>query len=74
MFNYLKSFLSDRTIQTKVGSVYSTEKRIQMGIPQGAVIAPILFNILIYDLPKSISKNVELVQFADDICIWIKLL
>ena len=73
MYNYLKTFLSGRTIQTKVGNVYSNERHIQMGIPQGAVIAPILFNILIHDLPKSLSKNVELAQYADDICIWMKV-
>ena len=42
-----------------------------MGIPQGSVIAPILFNILLYDLPKVVSKNVTLVQYADDICMWM---
>ena len=42
-----------------------------MGIPQGSVIAPILFNILTFDLPQTVSKHVTLVQYADDICMWM---
>ena len=44
-----------------------------MGIPQGSVIAPVLFNILMHDLPRKLSKNVVLVQYADDICMWMKV-
>ena len=69
----LKVFLSNGTIEVKVGSTYSAEKSIEMGIPQGSVIAPILFNILISDLPAHVSKNVDLVQYADDICMWTKV-
>ena len=44
-----------------------------MGIPQGSVIAPLLFNILLHDLPSKLSKHVNLVQFADDICFWMNV-
>ena len=44
-----------------------------MGLPQGSVIAPLLFNILIMDLPNIMTKNITLVQYADDICIWMKV-
>ena len=40
--NYIKNHLSNRTIQTKVGNTYSNPRTLQMGIPQGSVIAPIL--------------------------------
>ena len=73
MYDYIKCFLSNRTIQTRVGATYSTYRTLNMGIPQGSVIAPILFNILIHDLPKSVSKNVTLVQYADDICMWMNV-
>ena len=42
-----------------------------MGIPRGSVIAPILFNIMIYDLPKSTSHDNIIAQYADDIAIWV---
>ena len=47
MFQYFKNFLSERCICTRVGKTYSSNKTIDMGIPQGSVIAPILFNISI---------------------------
>ena len=42
-----------------------------MGIPQGSIIAPILFSILIHDLPGALSNTTFVAQFADDIAIWI---
>ena len=42
-----------------------------MGIPQGSVIAPIRFNIIIHDLPKVLSNNTHVAQYADDIAIWV---
>ena len=55
MFQYIKkTFLSERYIYTRVGKTYSYIKNIDMGIPQGSIIAPILFVILIHDLPKAL--------------------
>ena len=42
-----------------------------MGIPQGSIIAPILFNIIIHDVPKVLSNNTHVAQYADDIVIWV---
>ena len=41
-----------------------------MGIPQGSIIAPLLFNIIIHDLPKVLSNN-TCGTYADDIAIWV---
>ena len=35
------------------------------------LIAPTLFNILTFDLAKAVSKHVTIVQYADDICMWM---
>lgn len=74
MYKFISSFLTSRTIQTKVGNSYSSIKTLQMGIPQGSVIAPMLFNILLHDLPSKLSSKVVLVQYADDICMWMPVL
>ena len=42
-----------------------------MGIPQGSVIAPISFNIIIHDLPKALLNNSHVAQYAHDIAIWV---
>ena len=73
IYEFIKSFLSNRTVQTRVGKTYSSPRKLDMGIPQGSIIAPILFNIMMNDLPKAVSKNVTIVQYADDICMWMNV-
>jgi len=70
IYSYFRNFLTGRSIQAKVGNTYSTLRFPQMGIPQGSVIAPYLFNILLHDIPEYVSDNVVLVQYADDLCMW----
>lgn len=85
MFNFVKDFLSDRTFQVKVGNCLSEEATQENGTPQGAVISPLLFNLLIDDinepleefnanLPTKAAKKeevkVKLSQYADDIALW----
>ena len=44
-----------------------------MGIPQESIVVPILFNSIIHDLPKSVSHDTNIVQYADDIAIWMNV-
>jgi ribonuclease HI len=72
MYKYIVNFLCERSICTRVGNTYSSFRKIDMGIPQGSIISPLLFSILLHDLPKSLAENTHVVQYADDIAIWIK--
>ena len=71
--SFIKNFLQNRSIQVRVGNTYSQSKKLDMGLPQGSVLSPILFSIYIADLPHILSKDTNSTQFADDICIWQKL-
>ena len=71
LYNYIKDFLHERSLQVKVENAYSSFRSLEMGIPQGSVISPTLFNILLSDLPKQVTKNVTVVQYADDLCLWM---
>lgn len=50
MFNWIKNFLCDRTIQIRVGTVMSDVYEVENGTPQGSVISPVLFNIMVNDM------------------------
>src|SRR5206468_3671693 len=55
----------ERTFQVRVGSELSEVKTLENGTPQGSIISPILFFIMINDIAE-ICPGVELSLFADD--------
>src|SRR5206468_10095883 len=63
MFAFINDFIQDRTIEVRVGKTKSKVMRLENGTPQGSVISPILFLVMINDL--KVSKS-ELSLFADD--------
>ena len=63
----LQEFLSDRSFMVKVGNNVSSERPIECGVPQGAVLSPTLFSVFINDVPINDSKNEQTLLFADDI-------
>ena len=41
-----------------------------MGVPQGSVIAPLLFSIMLYDINKIQKHDAIITLYADDLAIW----
>ena len=74
LYNYVLDFLQDRTFQVKINSTLSETFKQQNGVPQGAVISPTLFNILINSIANLEKKypSITLAQYADDLAIYIK--
>ena len=64
----LKCYLSNRYQRTKVGSFYSEWLKIILGVPQGSILGPILFNIFINDL--LFIERTDICNFADDNTIY----
>ena len=46
-WKWCRAVLFNRTIKTRVGSICSSAKTVSLGVPQGGVLIPLLFNILI---------------------------
>lgn len=68
----LHSYLSERSFQVKIQGHISQSYRVHSGVPQGSVIGPALFSILVGDLPDCNSDN-TFIQYADDVNIVIPL-
>jgi ribonuclease HI len=71
LYNFVKSFIENRRIAVQVGSAISPHHVLDMGVPQGSVIAPLLFSIMLYDIESEIGKpGLFLSLFADDLAVW----
>ena len=49
----------------KVNSAYSTWTDMFYGVPQGSILAPLLFNIHLCDLFNAL-ENIDIASYADD--------
>ena len=70
ILRWLKSWLTNRTMQTRVKGDLSTKKITKSSVPQGSGLSPILFAIFLDDIVKEISEDTEAVFYADDIRLY----
>ena len=68
VINWLMNFLQDREQRVTVDGITTKFLRINCGVPQGTVLGPILFLIMVNDIKAIDSKN-ELCKFGDDITV-----
>ena len=67
--NFIEKFLSDRTFRVRVGSTFSDHHEQDMGVPQGSILSPLLFNIKINNIVRSVNQGVDNSLFVDDFMI-----
>ena len=65
----IASFLSDRKQFVVDGSKESKKMKINVGVPQGSILGPLLFLLFINDLPQIVQDNSKIALFADDTTI-----
>ena len=65
------SYLSDRRQRVVVNGQISQWKSVTSGVPEGSLLAPILFSLFINDLPSTISS--PCLMYADDVKIFRKI-
>ena len=69
ILNFVTDFLANRSIRVRVGVGMSNSYQRQNGTPQGSVISPLLFLIMVNDIEEP-SNGVRLSLYADDSATW----
>ena len=68
--NWFRSYLSGRMQAVNINSTLSDFKHVNIGIPQGSILGPLLFIIYVNSLPDCI--NCKCVMYADDTTLLFK--
>ena len=70
MYSWIRSFLQHRTAKVRLNGHLSGSIKLKNGIPQGGVISPTLFLVMINDIAKDLTQHVPRTLHADDFAAW----
>ena len=69
LLKWLEAFLHNRTARVNYNNSFSTLHTLKQGLPQGSVLAPLLFLFYIDTLAQRLPDNTINSLFADDVTI-----
>lgn len=70
--SFVQAFLHARTFSIRLAGHAAGHFVAHRGVPQGSVLAPVLFNISLLPLAWKLAtiRNAQYVMYADDITVW----
>lgn len=66
MFRWISAFLLNKSIQIRAGTHFSGKYVVENGTPQGSIINPLLFSIMINDVFNKSGSEMGFSCSADD--------
>ena len=70
MVNWIRGFLGDRRAQVRIDGILGKSFKLHQGVPQGAVLSPLLFLFFIDGINDVLPKGVQVSLYTDDIAVW----
>ena len=67
MIKWLNNYFVDRKIRVRVYGYLSESQDVEAGVPQGAVCSPLLFNIMLSDMPT--DNDIQQHIYVDEVTI-----
>ncbi|XP_069192215.1 uncharacterized protein [Procambarus clarkii] len=67
VLRWFQNYLQGHSFKVAVGGVVSTSRPVSRGVPQGAILSPLLFSILLSDL--HVFRGVQVLAYADDVTL-----
>ncbi|XP_037520707.1 uncharacterized protein LOC119397346 [Rhipicephalus sanguineus] len=73
---FIRAFLAGRTLRVRVGCAVSDPRTVTAGVPQGSVLSPFLFNLVLAGLPGMLPVDkrypTQCSLYADDVALWVR--
>ena len=69
---FINNFLKNRSFHVKVGSTLSDPFNQEEGVPQGSILSPLLFEIKINSITKTLKSDINSSLYVDDFLICYK--
>ena len=69
VIRWVKALLSDRRARVRWGTAQSDSRVFKEGLPQGSVLAPLLWLIYVNDIDEGLPETVSRSLFADDVAL-----
>lgn len=70
LINNLIYLYRSRQIIVKNNNIQLETRRLSKGLPQGLVLSPYLFMIYLKEIESTLTSDVKMLQFADDLVIY----
>ncbi|KAG0413173.1 hypothetical protein HPB47_009671 [Ixodes persulcatus] len=73
IINFVKSFLKNRTFEISSGAQQPRMFQNFRGVPQGAILSPTLFNLVMSKIARVLRAvpHLQHTTYADDITLWV---
>lgn len=73
LINFIVNMLYERYVKYSLDQCgnESIDRTVWKGLPQGSVLSPILYNIYTYDLEISVKRYANVLQYADDLLLYV---